>query len=140
MALLSSSSSSLSTYQPLDSDWKLWKSKTLTLITLSLSLFLFQIPNFKTLISSNWFELMGRDESATSLAPGFRFHPTDEELVRYYLKRKVLNKPFKFDPISVVDIYKSEPWDLPSKPIYLFLFMYGLKIESLLLIFWVNFL
>ncbi|KAK7858881.1 nac domain-containing protein 78 [Quercus suber] len=58
---------------------------------------------------------MGRDESATSLAPGFRFHPTDEELVRYYLKRKVLNKPFKFDPISVVDIYKSEPWDLPSK-------------------------
>ncbi|KAL4621591.1 hypothetical protein ACB092_06G239900 [Castanea dentata] len=58
---------------------------------------------------------MGRDDSATSLAPGFRFHPTDEELVRYYLKRKVLNKPFKFDPISVVDIYKSEPWDLPSK-------------------------
>ena len=84
---------------------------------------------------------MGRDESATSLAPGFRFHPTDEELVRYYLKRKVLNKPFKFDPISVVDIYKSEPWDLPSKPFYLSLFlMYGLKIESLLLIFWVNFL
>uniref|UniRef100_A0A2N9IUB6 NAC domain-containing protein n=1 Tax=Fagus sylvatica TaxID=28930 RepID=A0A2N9IUB6_FAGSY len=57
---------------------------------------------------------MGRD-SSTSLAPGFRFHPTDEELVRYYLKRKVAEKPFRFDPISVVDIYKSEPWDLPSK-------------------------
>nr|AAF09254.1 NAC2 [Arabidopsis thaliana] len=57
---------------------------------------------------------MGRG-SVASLAPGFRFHPTDEELVRYYLKRKVCNKPFKFDAISVTDIYKSEPWDLPDK-------------------------
>ncbi|KAF5742589.1 NAC domain-containing protein 78 [Tripterygium wilfordii] len=54
-------------------------------------------------------------DSATSLAPGFRFHPTDEELVRYYLKRKVCNKPFRFDPISVIDVYRSEPWDLPSR-------------------------
>ncbi|KAF2301675.1 hypothetical protein GH714_028612 [Hevea brasiliensis] len=59
---------------------------------------------------------MARGDSATSLAPGFRFHPTDEELVRYYLKRKVTNKPFRFDPIAVVDIYKTEPWDLPDKP------------------------
>ncbi|XP_010552948.1 PREDICTED: NAC domain-containing protein 78-like [Tarenaya hassleriana] len=57
---------------------------------------------------------MGRG-SVTSLAPGFRFHPTDEELVRYYLKRKICNKPFRFDAISVIDIYKSEPWDLPDK-------------------------
>ncbi|CAN8257178.1 unnamed protein product [Cochlearia groenlandica] len=53
--------------------------------------------------------------SGTSLAPGFRFHPTDEEIVRFYLKRKVCNKPFKFDAISVTDVYKSEPWDLPDK-------------------------
>ncbi|XVF23494.1 hypothetical protein REPUB_Repub13aG0043400 [Reevesia pubescens] len=53
-------------------------------------------------------------DSATSLAPGFRFHPTDEELVRYYLKRKILDKP-SFDAISVIDIYRSEPWDLPDK-------------------------
>ncbi|KAJ7970454.1 NAC domain containing protein [Quillaja saponaria] len=53
--------------------------------------------------------------SANSLAPGFRFHPTDEELVRYYLKRKVSGKSFRFDPISIVDVYKSEPWDLPCK-------------------------
>ncbi|EOA30567.1 hypothetical protein CARUB_v10013694mg [Capsella rubella] len=50
--------------------------------------------------------------SATSLAPGFRFHPTDEELVSYYLKRKVLGKPVRFDAIGEVDIYKHEPWDL----------------------------
>ncbi|KAB1206738.1 NAC domain-containing protein 78 [Morella rubra] len=55
---------------------------------------------------------MGHD-SATSLAPGFRFHPTDEEHARYYPKRKISDKPFRFDPISVVDIYKSEPWVLP---------------------------
>ncbi|KAK9911725.1 hypothetical protein M0R45_035618 [Rubus argutus] len=57
---------------------------------------------------------MGR-QSAQSLAPGFRFHPTDEELVWYYLKRKVAGKSFRFDAISVVDIYKIEPWDLPGK-------------------------
>ena len=57
---------------------------------------------------------MGR-QSSQSLAPGFRFHPTDEELVWYYLKRKVAGKSFRFDAISVVDIYKIEPWDLPGK-------------------------
>ncbi|KAK8467741.1 hypothetical protein PHAVU_007G140332 [Phaseolus vulgaris] len=51
----------------------------------------------------------------TSLAPGFRFHPTDEELVIYYLKRKVSGKSFRFDAISEVDIYRSEPWDLADK-------------------------
>ncbi|GMH07887.1 hypothetical protein Nepgr_009727 [Nepenthes gracilis] len=51
---------------------------------------------------------------ATSLAPGFRFHPTDQELVSYYLKRKVCGKPIRFDAISETDIYKSEPWDLPE--------------------------
>lgn len=50
--------------------------------------------------------------SATALAPGFRFHPTDEELVSYYLKRKVSNKPVRFNAIAEVDIYKQEPWEL----------------------------
>ncbi|CAA6662591.1 unnamed protein product [Spirodela intermedia] len=52
---------------------------------------------------------------AAALAPGFRFHPTDEELVGYYLKRKISGKPFRVDAISDVDLYKSEPWDLPGK-------------------------
>lgn len=52
--------------------------------------------------------------TASSLAPGFRFHPTDEELVRYYLRRKICGKPFRFDAISDVDVYKVEPWDLPG--------------------------
>nr|UBT01692.1 NAC transcription factor 88 [Litchi chinensis] len=39
---------------------------------------------------------------ALALAPGFEFHPTDKELelVRYYLKRKVINKPFCFNIIK----------------------------------------
>ncbi|XP_047321892.1 NAC domain-containing protein 53-like isoform X2 [Impatiens glandulifera] len=52
---------------------------------------------------------------AASLAPGFRFHPTDEEIVWYYLKRKISGKPFRFDAISEIDVYKLEPWDLPGK-------------------------
>ncbi|GKV34214.1 hypothetical protein SLEP1_g42609 [Rubroshorea leprosula] len=50
--------------------------------------------------------------AATALAPGFRFHPTDEELVSYYLKRKILAKPVRFNAIGEVDIYKHEPWNL----------------------------
>nr|GMC53970.1 zinc finger protein ZAT5-like [Ipomoea batatas] len=46
------------------------------------------------------------------LGPGFRFHPTDEELVVYYLRRKVRGKPFHVEAIAVVDIYKHEPWEL----------------------------
>uniref|UniRef100_A0A7N0V5X3 NAC domain-containing protein n=1 Tax=Kalanchoe fedtschenkoi TaxID=63787 RepID=A0A7N0V5X3_KALFE len=57
---------------------------------------------------------MGR-KPAASLAPGFRFHPTDEELVRYYLRRKICGRGFRFDAIASTDVYKSEPWELPGK-------------------------
>lgn len=45
--------------------------------------------------------------------PGFRFHPTDEELVVFYLRRKVHNKPLAIELIKQIDIYKYSPWDLP---------------------------
>ncbi|GMH10252.1 hypothetical protein Nepgr_012093 [Nepenthes gracilis] len=50
-----------------------------------------------------------------SLPPGFRFHPTDEELVAYYLKRKINGRQIDLDIIPEVDLYKCEPWELPSK-------------------------
>lgn len=47
--------------------------------------------------------------------PGFRFHPTDEELVGFYLRRKVEKKTLSIDIIKEMDIYKHDPWDLPSR-------------------------
>ncbi|KAK7271303.1 hypothetical protein RJT34_27084 [Clitoria ternatea] len=46
--------------------------------------------------------------------PGFRFHPTDEELVSFYLRRKLDKKPISIDLIKQIDIYKFDPWDLPK--------------------------
>jgi hypothetical protein len=51
----------------------------------------------------------------TWLPPGFRFHPTDEELVSYYLAQKVCNSSFAVHAIAEVDLNKCEPWDLPGK-------------------------
>lgn len=48
------------------------------------------------------------------LPPGFRFHPTDEELVVQYLKRKVFSFPLPASIIPEVDLCKSDPWDLPG--------------------------
>ncbi|KAG2305752.1 hypothetical protein Bca52824_025500 [Brassica carinata] len=55
------------------------------------------------------------EEEQVSKLPGFRFHPTDEELVGFYLSKKVLlKKSSKIDEIiSQIDIYKFDPWDLP---------------------------
>lgn len=50
-----------------------------------------------------------------NLPPGFRFHPTDEELITYYLLRKVSDTSFTSKAVAVVDLNKSEPWDLPGK-------------------------
>eukprot|EP01018_Ginkgo_biloba_P022620 Gb_35114 [translate_table: standard] len=52
------------------------------------------------------------------LPPGFRFHPTDEELVCYYLKGKSSKSKSKFlhfNAITDIDLYKHEPSDLPDK-------------------------
>ncbi|XP_042451333.1 NAC domain-containing protein 82-like isoform X1 [Zingiber officinale] len=50
-----------------------------------------------------------------NLPPGFRFHPTDVELVWFYLKRKIMGKPFRFEAITEIELYKFAPWDLPGK-------------------------
>ncbi|KAM6599110.1 protein SOMBRERO-like [Cannabis sativa] len=50
-----------------------------------------------------------------TVPPGFRFHPTDEELLYYYLKKKVSYEPIDLDVIREVDLNKLEPWDLKEK-------------------------
>ena len=54
------------------------------------------------------------------MLPGFRFHPTDEELVGFYLRRKIQQRPLHIELIKQVDIYKYDPWDLPSKKFYVY--------------------
>ena len=44
--------------------------------------------------------------------PGFRFHPTEEELLTYYLKKKVVSERIDLDVIRDVDLNKLEPWDI----------------------------
>lgn len=56
-----------------------------------------------------------RDGEDMELPPGFRFHPTDEELITHYLAPKVLESNFSARVIGEVDLNKVEPWDLPCK-------------------------
>ncbi|PNT66495.1 uncharacterized protein LOC100838301 isoform X2 [Brachypodium distachyon] len=64
--------------------------------------------------------------NTAAVPPGFRFHPTEEELVGYYLARKVqassnsssqnkMNKMDVLDIIQEVDLYRIEPWDLQER-------------------------
>ncbi|GMH07684.1 hypothetical protein Nepgr_009524 [Nepenthes gracilis] len=52
--------------------------------------------------------------SEVQLPPGFRFHPTDEELVIHYLCRKCAKQPIAVPIIAEVDLYKFDPWQLPE--------------------------
>ncbi|KAF8027462.1 hypothetical protein BT93_E0383 [Corymbia citriodora subsp. variegata] len=49
---------------------------------------------------------------------GFRFHPTDDELVSHYLIRKCASLPIPVPIIAEIDLYKFDPWDLPEMALY----------------------
>ncbi|KAK3232043.1 hypothetical protein Dsin_003924 [Dipteronia sinensis] len=59
-------------------------------------------------------ELSGEDVNEQGLPPGFRFHPTDEELITFYLASKVFNGTFCGVEIAEVDLNRCEPWELPD--------------------------
>ncbi|KAF3796737.1 NAC domain-containing protein 72 [Nymphaea thermarum] len=52
------------------------------------------------------------------LPPGFRFHPTDEELLVQYLLPKTSGLTFSSNVIADVHLYRHDPWDLPGKGFY----------------------
>ncbi|RDX81739.1 Protein CUP-SHAPED COTYLEDON 2, partial [Mucuna pruriens] len=60
-------------------------------------------------------EMDGTREKEETLPPGFRFHPTDEELISYYLTNKISDSNFTGKAIADVDLNKCEPWELPGK-------------------------
>ncbi|XP_022995651.1 NAC domain-containing protein 12-like [Cucurbita maxima] len=51
----------------------------------------------------------------SQVPPGFRFHPTEEELLHYYLRKKVGFQKIDLDVIRDVDLNKLEPWDIQEK-------------------------
>ncbi|KAF5178433.1 Nac domain [Thalictrum thalictroides] len=59
-------------------------------------------------------ELHGEDTNEQGLPPGFRFHPTDEELITFYLASKVFNGSFCGVEIAEIDLNRCEPWELPD--------------------------
>ncbi|KAL8556576.1 hypothetical protein ACS0TY_004142 [Phlomoides rotata] len=55
------------------------------------------------------------DESRCELKlPGFRFHPTEEELLNFYLKSMVFGKKLRGDIIGLLNIYNYDPRELPG--------------------------
>ncbi|CAL4996081.1 unnamed protein product [Urochloa decumbens] len=61
---------------------------------------------------------MDQQQQTPCVPPGFRFHPTEEELVGYYLARKVAAQKIDLDIIREVDLYRIEPWDLQERCSY----------------------
>lgn len=49
------------------------------------------------------------------LPPGFQFEPTDEELITYFLYRKVFNIPCYPNIIPELDFHSTDPWNLNGK-------------------------
>ncbi|KAK6917616.1 NAC domain, partial [Dillenia turbinata] len=49
------------------------------------------------------------------LPPGFRFHPTDQELIIHYLQNKVSSSEIAtISIIAEIELYKFDPWQLPG--------------------------
>ncbi|KAE8672758.1 UDP-glycosyltransferase 85A2-like [Hibiscus syriacus] len=55
------------------------------------------------------------DNRNVNLPPGFRFCPTDEELVVHFLQRKAALLPCHPDVIPDLDLYPYDPWELDGK-------------------------
>lgn len=64
---------------------------------------------------SAMFNQASSDEYFHSLPPGYRFNPTDRELILYYLKRKVLNEPLPLHRIHEINIYRHHPQELSGQ-------------------------
>ncbi|CAI9107616.1 OLC1v1007011C1 [Oldenlandia corymbosa var. corymbosa] len=57
---------------------------------------------------------MGLRDIGATLPPGFRFYPSDEELVCHYLYKKVSNGEVSKDSLVEIDLHTCEPWQLPE--------------------------
>lgn len=59
--------------------------------------------------------MVANKNRSSDLPPGFRFHPTDEELIVYYLRNQATLRPCPVSIIPQLDLYKFDPWELPER-------------------------
>lgn len=57
---------------------------------------------------------MGLRDIGAELPPGFRFYPSDEELVGHYLLKKISNEEVLKGTLVEIDLHTCEPWQLPG--------------------------
>ncbi|XP_076933321.1 NAC domain-containing protein 21/22-like [Bidens hawaiensis] len=57
---------------------------------------------------------MGLNDIGAKLPPGFRFYPSDEELVCHYLYKKIANEDVLKGTLVEIDLHVCEPWQLPE--------------------------
>ena len=57
-----------------------------------------------------------QDAFLSSFPPGYRFNPRDEELVRYYLQKKIMDEPLPPNKIMEVNLYRHNPETLAGNP------------------------
>ncbi|KAI3449786.1 hypothetical protein Pfo_006451 [Paulownia fortunei] len=57
---------------------------------------------------------MGLRDIGDTLPPGFRFYPSDEELVCHYLYKKIANEEVLRGTLVEIDLHICEPWQLPD--------------------------
>ncbi|KAJ7977228.1 NAC domain protein [Quillaja saponaria] len=57
---------------------------------------------------------MGLRDIGATLPPGFRFYPSDEELVCHYLYKKITNEQVLKGTLVEIDLHTCEPWQLPE--------------------------
>ncbi|TVU01525.1 hypothetical protein EJB05_53024, partial [Eragrostis curvula] len=57
-------------------------------------------------------------EAELNLPPGFRFHPTDEELVAHYLCARAAGRRPPVPIIAELDLYRFNPWELPERALF----------------------
>ncbi|KAG8370815.1 hypothetical protein BUALT_Bualt13G0022700 [Buddleja alternifolia] len=57
---------------------------------------------------------MGLRDIGETLPPGFRFYPSDEELICHYLYKKIANEQVLRGTLVEIDLHSCEPWQLPE--------------------------
>lgn len=88
------------------------------------------INNFR-LYASEEMDMNLSINGQSQIPPGFRFHPTEEELLHYYLRKKMSHKKIDLDVIREVDLNKLEPWDIQGTTATSHLILFPLRSLSL---------